>query len=147
MGIKFPTPWKTLIIKFPPPRDGKGVKCPGYAWGGGMLKLRFDRYITTFTFNSRFETLDVDNIRIWIFPLLWILNMLKYHKVIHISSPVMPTLPLLAGDLRFFESFPALPLCYINLPLVTSTINIEYLFAVLFLGHFCTFLVIDKDYF
>ena len=35
MGIKFPTPWKTLIIKFPPPRDGKGVKCPGYARGGG----------------------------------------------------------------------------------------------------------------
>ena len=33
------------MIKFPPPRDGKGVKCPGYAWGGGMLKLRFDRYI------------------------------------------------------------------------------------------------------
>ena len=26
---------KTLIIKFPPPRDGKGVKCPGYARGGG----------------------------------------------------------------------------------------------------------------
>ena len=45
MGIKFPTPWKTLIIKFTPPRDGKGVKCPGYA-RGGMLKLRFDRYIT-----------------------------------------------------------------------------------------------------
>ena len=47
MGIKFPTPWKTLIIKFPPPRDGKGVKCPGCArWGGGgMLKLPFDRYI------------------------------------------------------------------------------------------------------
>ena len=44
MGIKFPTSWKTLIIKFPPPRDGKSVKCPGYAWGG-MLKLRFDRYI------------------------------------------------------------------------------------------------------
>ena len=42
--IKFPTPWKTLIIKFPPPRDGKGVKCPGFA-RGGMLKLRFDRYI------------------------------------------------------------------------------------------------------
>ena len=31
----FPTPWKTLIIKFPPPRDGKDVKCPGYARGGG----------------------------------------------------------------------------------------------------------------
>ena len=46
MGIKFPTPWKTLIIKFPPPQDGKGVKCPGYARGGGMLKLRFDRYIS-----------------------------------------------------------------------------------------------------
>ena len=34
MGIKFPTPWKTLMIKFPPPRDSKGVKCPGYARGG-----------------------------------------------------------------------------------------------------------------
>ena len=45
MGIKFPTPWKTLVIKFPPPRDGKSVKCPGYA-RGGMLKLRFDQYIT-----------------------------------------------------------------------------------------------------
>ena len=43
--FKFPTSWKTLIIKFPPPRDGKGVKCPGFARGGGMLKLRFDRYI------------------------------------------------------------------------------------------------------
>ena len=48
MGIKFPIPWKTLIIKFPPPWDGKAVKCPGFAPGGrgGMLKLRFDRYIT-----------------------------------------------------------------------------------------------------
>ena len=35
MGIKFPTSWKTLIIKFPPPQDSKGVKCPGYAWWGG----------------------------------------------------------------------------------------------------------------
>ena len=50
MGIKFPTPWKTLMIKFPPPRDGKGVKCPGYARGGGMLKLRFDRYIRSLFF-------------------------------------------------------------------------------------------------
>ena len=33
---------------------------------------------------------------------------------------VMPTLPLLAGDLRFFASSPALPL-------FTSTINMEYL--------------------
>ena len=53
--------------------------------------------LTTFAFNRRFETLDVDNIRIWIFPLLWILNMLKYHNIIHISSPVMPTLPLLVA--------------------------------------------------
>ena len=37
--------------------------------------------------------------------------------------PVMPTLPLLAGDLRFFASSPALPLWYINLPLFTSAIN------------------------
>ena len=44
---KLPTPWKTLIIQFPPPREGKGVKCPGNAQGGGgMLKLRFDRYIS-----------------------------------------------------------------------------------------------------
>ena len=40
---------------------------------------------------------------------------------------VMPTLPLLVGDLRFFALSPALPLWYINLPLFTSTINIEYL--------------------
>ena len=39
----------------------------------------------------------------------------------------MPTLPLLAGDLRFFASFPALPLWYINLLVVNPTINIEYL--------------------
>ena len=36
MGIKFPTPWKTLMIKFPPPRDGKA---------SANRKLRFDRYI------------------------------------------------------------------------------------------------------
>ena len=48
MGIQFPTPWKTLTIKFPRPRDGKGVKCPGFArrGRGGVFKLRFDRYIT-----------------------------------------------------------------------------------------------------
>ena len=43
------------------------------------------------------------------------------------AFPVMPTLPLLAGDLCFFASSPALPLWYINLPLFTSTINIEQL--------------------
>ena len=48
----FPTPpifWgKSPGDEVAPPQDGKGVKCPGYAWGGGgggMLKLRFDRYI------------------------------------------------------------------------------------------------------
>ena len=40
---------------------------------------------------------------------------------------VMPTLPLLAGDLRFFALSPALLLWYINLPLFTSTIITEYL--------------------
>ena len=40
-----------------------------------------------------------------------------------ILKPVMSTLPLLAGDLRFFASSPALSLCYINLPLFTSTIS------------------------
>ena len=56
MGIKFPTPWKTLAIKFPPPRDGKSVKCPGYA-RGGMLKLPFDRYISSARHvGSAFET-------------------------------------------------------------------------------------------
>ena len=47
MGIKFPTLWKTLIIKFPPPRDGKlKVSSARGMPGGGMLKLRIDRYIT-----------------------------------------------------------------------------------------------------
>ena len=38
----------------------------------------------------------------------------------HITIAVMPTLPLLAGDLRFFAASPALLL-------FTSTIKIEYL--------------------
>ena len=36
--------------KFPPSRAGKGVKCPGYA--RGMLKLRFDRYIMIYNFQT-----------------------------------------------------------------------------------------------
>ena len=44
-----------------------------------------------------------------------------------VTLTVMPTLPLLAGDLRFFALSPVLPLWYINLPVFTSTINIEYL--------------------
>ena len=44
-----------------------------------------------------------------------------------IPDALMPTLPLLAEDLRSFSLSPALPLSYINLPLFTSTINIEYL--------------------
>ena len=59
----------------------------------------------------------------------------------HSQQTVMPTLPLLAGDLRFFASSQALPLWHINLPLLTSTINIEYLVKnktdlVLDLAHF-----------
>ena len=50
------------------------------------------------------------------------------HDPLGLTITVMPTLPLLAGDLlHFFASSPALPLWYINLPLFTSTINIEYL--------------------
>ena len=45
MGIKFPTPWKTLIIKFPPPPLTAKVSNARGMPGGGMLKLRFDRYI------------------------------------------------------------------------------------------------------
>ena len=50
-----------------------------------------------------------------------------FAKIPDIIITVMSTLPLLARDLRFFASSPALPLWYINLPLFTSTINIEYL--------------------
>ena len=67
-----------------------------------------------------------------------------YVKIVNNTKPVMPTLPLLARDLHFFASSPTLLLWYINLPLFTSTINMEYLvktktdlFAVQFLGHFC----------
>ena len=42
------------MIKFPSPGAGKDVKCPGYArgmpGGGGMLKLRFDWYISVESF-------------------------------------------------------------------------------------------------
>ena len=36
-----------VVIKFPPSRAGKDIKCPGYA-RGGMFKLRFDRYINPY---------------------------------------------------------------------------------------------------
>ena len=42
---QIPAPGKTKLINFPPSRSGKDVKCPGYARGGGMFKLRFDWYI------------------------------------------------------------------------------------------------------
>ena len=49
-------------------------------------------------------------------------------NLVHLTYiTVTPTLLLLAGDLHFFASSPTLPLWYINLPLFTSTINIEYL--------------------
>ena len=69
-------------IKFPPPRDGKGVKCPGYARGGGMLKLRFDRYIkqTKRKIISKFRSPQ----RFWIallasYHLLLIISHLIFH--------------------------------------------------------------------
>ena len=52
-------------------------------------------------------------------------SILPYHTYCHLQWCQL-TLPLFAGDLRFFASSPALPLWYINLPLFTSTINIEY---------------------
>ena len=44
-GDQIPHPLEDSDNQFPPPRDGKGLKCPQYArrGGGGMLKLRFDR--------------------------------------------------------------------------------------------------------
>ena len=33
---QMPAPGKTKLIKFPPSRAGKDVKCPGYARGGGV---------------------------------------------------------------------------------------------------------------
>jgi len=71
-----------------------------------------------------------------VFWLAWLTELVQSRKlditpvlfyIISELMPVMPTLPLLAGDLRFFASSPALLLWYINLPLFTSTINIEYL--------------------
>ena len=40
-----PHPLEDTDNQIPSCPDGKVVKCPGYARGGGMLKLRFDRYI------------------------------------------------------------------------------------------------------
>ena len=53
LGFKFPTTYvggsnsPPLMHgdQIPHPREGKAVKCPG-GGGGGMLKFRFDRYIT-----------------------------------------------------------------------------------------------------
>ena len=50
---QMPAPGKTKLTKFPPSRAGKDVKCPGFAGGGGMLKLRFDWYISSMKSHSR----------------------------------------------------------------------------------------------
>ena len=64
------------MIKFPRPRDGKGVKCPGYARGGRMLKLRFDRYISALSSTLVFIERRGENVRRevtgkWMPPLLF----------------------------------------------------------------------------
>ena len=53
MGIKFPTLWKTLVIKFPPPRDGKGAcQMPGVC-PGGCWSFDFDESLSTSSSNKR----------------------------------------------------------------------------------------------
>ena len=51
-GVQIPHPWKTLIIKFPPPRDNKDVKCPGCAPGGGGGCWSFDLTDTLLSTNT-----------------------------------------------------------------------------------------------
>ena len=72
------------------------------------------------TDQKRFQDIFRDPTQIFRDP-----RFLRYHSPP--LSAVVPTLPLLVGDLRFFASSPALPLWYINVPLFTSTVNIEYL--------------------
>ena len=48
---QMPAPGKTKLIKFPPSLVGKDVKCPG-----GMLKLRFDWYISYDNYLQRIES-------------------------------------------------------------------------------------------
>ena len=45
-----------IMIKFPTPRNDKGVKCPGYA-REGMLNLRFDGYINVMMPSGKTTTL------------------------------------------------------------------------------------------
>ena len=49
-----PAPGKTKLIKFPPSRSGKDVKCPGYARGGC---LSFD--LTDTLSDSQSEEINV----------------------------------------------------------------------------------------
>ena len=57
---QMPAPGKTKLIKFPPSRAGKDVKCPGYAReGGGVFKLRFDRYIISIEILAPFQFVPV----------------------------------------------------------------------------------------
>ena len=51
---------KTKLIKFPPSRAGKDVKCPGYArvGGGGMFKLQFYWYINQLANQSIAESVS-----------------------------------------------------------------------------------------
>ena len=47
-----PAPGKIKLIKFPPPGQEKTSNARGMPGGGGMLKLRFDWYITMQRFNK-----------------------------------------------------------------------------------------------
>ena len=48
---QMPAPGKIKLIKFPPPGQEKTSNARGMP-GGGMLKLRFDWYITGAIFNQ-----------------------------------------------------------------------------------------------
>ena len=65
MGIKFPTPcWKT--DNQIPSSPGKRGQMPGGCLGaGGMLKLRFDRYITLVTDRGRRWAPDRGHVQKW----------------------------------------------------------------------------------
>ena len=59
-GDQIPHPWKTLIIKFPPPPDGKGVKCLGNARGGGCCRYITGMFIMERDFKKAFKTFFFD---------------------------------------------------------------------------------------
>lgn len=79
--------WKVLLV------TNLRLGCDVVSWRPTAVTMI--TLITTFAFNSRFEVSDIDDIRIWIFPLLWILNVEISQCYLYLKSQTSKTCTLI----------------------------------------------------